>query len=100
MTEMLAMTADATAMLHPVVPRQCQRRRSDGAGDGLEPLRLQAGRIDRDAGIDKRALAVIDRKHLAGEGPEIIDRGLRAGVALLGTVAEPNDPFGRVAQMI
>ena len=48
----------------------------------------------------KRALAVVDLEHLAGKGPEIVDRGLRAGVAFRGAVAEPDDPFRRMPQMI
>ena len=48
----------------------------------------------------RRAFAVVDLEHLAGKGPEIVDRGLRAAMALLGAVAEPDDPFRRMPQMI
>ena len=91
---MLAVPADAAALLHPVILGQRQRRLGDNAGNRLEPLRLQAGGIDRDPASIRRALGIIDREHLAGEGPEIVDCGLRAAVALFGAVAEPDHPFG------
>src|SRR5581483_12030343 len=100
MAEMLAVPADTAALLHPVALRQRQRRLMDNTGDGLEPLRLQACGIDGNTDIDQRSLCLIDREHLAGEAPEIFDRSLRAGVALIGAVAEPDDPFRVMAQMI
>src|SRR6185312_100574 len=100
MAEMLAVATGAAPLLHPLVLRQRQRRFVDNAGHGLEPLQFEACWIDCDAGLDQSALAVIDREHFAGEGPEIVDRTLRTGVALVGAVAEPYHPFGRVAQVI
>ena len=69
-------------------------------GDRLQPLRVQCRGIDRDAGIDQAALAVVDVEHLAGIGPEIVDRGSARGVAFLGAVAEPDHPFRRMADVI
>src|SRR5215475_181475 len=100
MAEMLAVTADAAALLHPVVLGKRQRRLCDNTSDGLEPLRLQAGRIDRDTRVDQRAFGVVHREHLAGEGPEIVDRSLRAGMALFRAVTKADDPLGGMAQMI
>src|SRR5947207_3164701 len=87
MAEMFAVATAATALLHPVVLWQGQRRLADDACDGLQPLRTQRRGVDRDADIDQAAFAVIDGKHFAGKGPEFVDRGLRAGVAFLGAVA-------------
>ena len=97
---MLAVPAAAAALLHPVVLRQGKRSLADDAGDRLQPLRPQRRGIDRDAGIDQAALAVINGKHLAGEGPEFIDRRLRAGVTFLGAIAEADDPLGSVPDVI
>ncbi len=41
----------------------------DDVGDRLQPWRAQRRRIDRDAGIDQPALAVVDVEHFAGEAP-------------------------------
>src|SRR3954452_9673665 len=100
MAEMLAVPSAAAALLHPVILRQGQRRLADDAGNGFQALRTQRRRIDRDAGIDQAALAVIDGKHLASKSPEFVDRCLRAGVAFLCAVAEADDPFETVADMI
>src|SRR5207249_11821114 len=77
MTEMLAVAAGTAALLHPVVLRQCERCLVEDAGHRLEPAVAQCCRINRDAAVNQAALAVIDREHLAGERPEMIDRGLR-----------------------
>ncbi len=61
---------------------------------------MQARRVDRDAAIDQATLAIVDLKHLAGIGPEIVDRPLRASMAFIGAVAEPHDPFRRVPQVV
>ena len=53
---------------------KAKRRLADDAGDRLQPLRTQRRGIDRDAGIDQAALAVVDGEHLAGKGPEFVDR--------------------------
>src|SRR5204863_6632755 len=97
---MLAVPAAAAALLHPVAFRQRQRRLAHNARNYLEPLRTQAGGINGGPGIDQGALAGIDPKHLAGKGPEIVNRALRAAVAFLSAVAEPDDPFRRMPQMI
>src|SRR3981189_3606380 len=96
MPEMFAVPAAAAALLHPVAPGQNQCRFADDIGNHLEPLRTLRHRIDGDAAIDQGALAFIDMKHLAGKGPEIVDRGLRAVMAFLAAVAEPDDPFRRM----
>src|ERR1700737_2492400 len=95
MPEMLAVPAAAAALLHPVALGQRQCRIADDRQNRLEPLRTQALGINRDAGIDQGPLAVVNFEHLAGKRPEIVDGGLRAGVAFLGAVAEPDDPFRR-----
>ena len=92
--------ADTAAALHPVIVGQNQRRLVDDAGNRLQPLRTQRRRVDGDAGVDQPAFAVVDREHLAGERPEIVGRGLRAAMAFVGAVAEPDDPFGGVPDMI
>src|SRR6185437_12791020 len=74
--EMLAVPAAAAAPLHPVILRQDQRRFADDPSDRLEPLRTQASSIDRNTGVDQAT--VVSLKHLAGIGPEMIDRRLRA----------------------
>ena len=61
--------------------------------------RNAAGSIAMPASIRPRSLSSIV-EHLAGEGPEIVDRVLRAAVAFLGAVAEPNDPFRGMADVI
>src|SRR6266403_1406777 len=61
---------------------------------------MQDRGIDADTGINQGAFAVVDLKHLAGKSPEIVDRSLRAGMAILGAVAEPHNPFRRMPQMI
>ena len=95
---MLAVPAAAAALLHPVILGQDKRRLAHDTGYRLEPLRAQRRGIDRDAGVDQAALAVVDGEHLAGESPELVDRCLRAAVAFLGAVAEPDDPFRGMAQ--
>src|SRR3979409_416429 len=100
MAEMFAVPAVAAALLHPVTFGQRQCRFVDDAGYRLEPWRAQLCGVDRDTFIDQAALAVVAAKHLAGIGPEIVDRGLRAAMAFLGAVAEPNYPFRRMPQMI
>src|SRR5258708_14108818 len=100
MPEMFAVPAVATALLHPVIFGQSQRRFAYDVGNRLEPLRMQALGIDGDARVDQRALAVVDVKHLAGIGPEIVDRSLRAALAFLGAVAEPANPFRGVPEML
>ena len=62
-------------------------------GNGFQPLPTQARGVDGNAGIDQCALASIRLEHFAGKSPEMIDRGLRAGMAFRGAVAEPHDPF-------
>jgi len=81
---MLAVPAAAAALLHPVAFRQGQCRFAEDIHHRLEPGRPQGRRIDGNAGIHKRALAVVDGKHLAGIGPEIVDRGLRAAMGYVG----------------
>ena len=61
--------------------------------------RRPAGSTAMPASI-KAALAGVSSEHFAGKSPEMIDRGLRAGVAFFGAVAEPDDPFRRMPQMI
>src|SRR5215472_9785424 len=100
MAEMFAVAAMPAALLHPIAFRQGERRLIHNAGDRLEPLRLQGCWINGDAGVDETSLGLIDFKHFAGEGPEIVDRHLSAAVALVGPVAEPDDPFRGMAQMI
>ena len=58
-----------------------------------------AGSTAMPASIRPRSLSSTG-EHLAGKGPEIVDRGLRAGVAFLGAVAEPDHPFRGMPQMI
>src|SRR3954451_24061501 len=83
MAEMFAVPAATAALLHPVVVWQRQRRLSQYARNRLQPLRTQACRIDRNSGVDQAAFAVIDREHLAGIGPQIVDRGLCAAMAFI-----------------
>src|SRR5258705_3783423 len=100
MAEMLTVPTTAATLLHPVILWQDKRRFAHDTGHRLEPMGTQASGIDRDAGIDQAALAVVDVKHLTRKGPEIVDRRLRAAVAFLGAVAETDDPFGSVPDMI
>src|SRR5947207_10848284 len=100
MAEMLAVPAAAASLLHPVGLRQSKRRFADDAGNGFQPSRTHGRGIDRDAGIDQAALAVVDGKHLARKSPEIVDCCLRAAVAFLGAVAEADDPFRGMAHVI
>src|SRR6266567_1964994 len=100
MAEMLAVPAGPAALLHPVVLRQRERGLTDDVRDGLQPSTAQDIRVDRDIGMDRAVLAGIDHEHLTREGPEMIDRGLRAGVALFGAVTEADDPFRGMAQVI
>src|SRR3954452_12560720 len=93
MTEMFAVPAATAALLHPFALRQRQRRLAHHLRNRLEPLRTQRRGIDRDPGVDQAAFAVVDCEHLAGIGPEIVDRDLRAAVTFFCTVAEANDPF-------
>src|SRR3954467_12303251 len=50
--------------------------------------------------MDQGALAFIDGKPLTGESPEMIDRGLRAGMAFSRAVTEPDDPLRGMAKVI
>src|SRR6476661_8830873 len=100
MAEMLRVTTQAAALLHPVVLRQRQCRLLDHARYRRQPSRPQRSRVDGRAIVDQAALGLINRKHLAGEGPEMIDRGLRAGMTLLGAITEPDDPFRAMPHMI
>ena len=61
---------------------------------------MQRPRIDRHPGVDQAALAGVGIEHLAGERPELHQSGGQAGVAHAGAIAQTNDPFGGVAQMI
>ena len=66
---MLAVTAAAAALLHPVTIRQNQCRFTHDVGHRLDPLRMQSPGIDSDAGIDQPALAETARTaSLPGDG--------------------------------
>src|ERR1700683_3269461 len=99
MTEMFAVPAAAAALLHPAALRQRKRCFVYNRGNDLEPRRAQARGIDGDAAIDQRALAVVVTEHLAGKGPEIVDGGLRTGMAFLGAIAEADHPFRRLPRV-
>ena len=96
MAEMLAVPAAAAALLHPAVVGQGQRRlarprRTPSSSHAARSAR----RIDGDAGLDQVALAGVGVEQLAGEGPEVVERRLRA--AWLSSVPSPSriDPFRR-----
>src|SRR4051812_48091847 len=100
MAEMLRVPAFAAALLHPVVLRQRQCRLLHDARYARQPPRPQRSRIDGRAVVDQAPLGLIDRKHLAGEGPEMIDRALGTDTTVLGAVTEPDDPFRAMPHMI
>src|SRR5258708_12066009 len=100
MAEMLAVPAAAAALLHPFALGQRQRRFAYDGQNRLKPLRMHRRGIDRETGIDQATLAVVDVKHLAGKSPEVVDRGLRAGVALLVAIAAPPHPSRPMPQLI
>ena len=52
---------------------------------------LATARVDRDAGFDEAAPAIVNLEHFAGIGPEEVHRLLHAGVAFLGAVTEADD---------
>src|SRR3954451_9280059 len=100
MAEMLAVPAHAAALLHPVVLRQLERCFADHIRKCRQPTTPQGAWVYGDTGMDQGVLAVVDGKHLAGESPEMIDRSLRAGMALVGAVAEPDHPLRGMPQVI
>src|SRR4051812_43655790 len=100
MAEMLAVPAHAAALLHPVVLRQLEHCFADHIRECRQPAAPQGPWVYGDTGMDQGALAVVDGKHLAGERPEMIDRSLRAGMALVGAVAQPDDPLRGMAEVI
>src|ERR1700739_2502801 len=91
MAEMFAVPAAAAALLHPVIFGQTQRRFAYDLGHRRKPLRVQRSGIDRDATLDQSALAVVGLEHLAGIGPEVVDRCPSTAMAFRGAVTEPDD---------
>src|SRR3954462_7443380 len=100
MAEMLAVPAHAAALLHPVVLRQLERCFADHIRECRQPATPQGPWVYGDIGMDQGALAFIDGKHLTGKSPEMIDRGLRAGMAFSRAVTEPDDPLRGMVKVI
>ena len=84
------------SLWRPVRPPLCMwpsRGRVSVASASTSPTLVVPGaaqrrRIDGDAGLDQRALDRVGLEHLAGIGPQIVERSLRPRVAVLGAVAE------------
>src|SRR5262245_22140406 len=100
MPEMLAMPSRAAAGMHPFAGRKLQIGLGEDRVERAPPLRADAGAIDCDPRIDERALDVVALEHLAGVGPQLLERVLRTTMALLRAVAEPDGPFARVAHVV
>src|SRR6266567_9279380 len=100
MAEMLTVTSGAAAGLHPFAWRKLQVGVGQDGGERALPSRADAGAIDGDAGFDQRPLDVIGLEHLSGVRPQMLERLLRAAMALFGPVAQPNGPLARVAHVI
>src|SRR6266480_2586643 len=100
MAEMLAVASHAAARLHPFARRQPQVRLSQDRGERALPAWTDKGAIGRDARLDQRLLDLVGLEHLSGVRPQLVERLLRATMALLGAVAEPNGPFAGVPHVI
>ena len=101
MAEMLGVAAAAAALLHPVRVRQVSVARLDTSDDRGEPAGAQA-RPDRSRRRPRSARASM--ASASNSSPVNAHRSsiarLRAAMALGGAVAEPDHPFGGVAQVI
>src|SRR5581483_11590668 len=97
---MLGVPTVAPATLHPASRGLGQRRFGEDAVDTALPTGAERRRIGGDALRDQRLVARVALDHLAGVGPEIVERRLGAAVALRGTVAQADQPFAGVAQVI
>src|SRR5690349_5282080 len=93
MAEMLGMVSLPSALLHPAIGGPRQRRAHKESAGGPLPFWPEPRGINRDAIGDQHFRFDLDRKHLAGIGPELVHRILRAAVAFLRAVAEPDEPF-------
>src|SRR5712692_6020304 len=100
MAEMLGVPAAASAALHPPRCRARQRRLGEHASDAALPFGLEQCRVDGEALSDQRLLDGVALEHLAGIGPELVERGLGAAMALRRAVAEADQPFAGMAQVI
>jgi hypothetical protein len=62
------------------------------------PLVREPGRVDRDTA--EPADQVVGGEHLLGIRPQRVEPGLHPPVALLGSVAQPEHPLGRVVDVV
>ena len=84
---MLRMPALPAAGLHPAI-------------GGARQSRLREHLRETVSSHSPRSSALSPSEHLAGIGPQGVERVLRAAVAFLGAVAKPDQPLAGVAQMI
>ncbi len=98
--KVLAVASGAAAGLHPITGGKLQVRLGENRDERALPSRADAGAIDGDAGFDQRPLDVVGLEQLSRVRPQIVERLLRAAMALLGAVAKPDGPLAGVANVI
>src|SRR5579872_6923199 len=92
-----------TALALPAIghiARPGQRRLPQELIDACRPARRERLEPRRDAGGGERLIGLIGAEELRREPPKILQCDLYALTALLGTVAEANEPAGAVAHVI
>ena len=60
----------------------------------------ERARVAADARNGERLIGRIALEHLAGVHPQLVDRGLHLGMALVGAVAQSDHPIGAALDMI
>ena len=94
--EVFGVTASSAAGLHPAIGGARQRGPRQDCVDSRIPRRVQPRRIRDDARVD----VVAADKQFTGIGPKIVQRCLGAAVAFPGAIAQADQPFRRMPQMI
>src|SRR5688572_29563418 len=78
----------------------CERRPVQDVSHDAVPSRLECREISADSCCGHLTLDLIDREHLAGESPQIVQRFLCPAMALRGSVAEAKDPLTRMPYVV
>src|SRR5581483_2709376 len=98
--KMLGVPALPAAALHVGHVRHGQRRAGEHVVDLRAPPFLERARVDALARLYRRVIDVVGEKELAGVTPQLVDGVLRACVALVGAVAERDDPLRGVTRVV
>src|SRR5437867_10269210 len=94
------MDAVLAAALHPRPARESKRRFIEDTSDRLAPRRRERAKVATDAFLGQHRVGLVRIEHFAGIHPQIVDRRLYPRMALVGPVAETNDPVGAALGVI